>query len=142
MGARCLPDIAPRTGGTRMTSAAVIQLHPKDSVVIARASLLPGTPVATGIAAVERIPPGHKVAVLPVASGEPVRRYNQIIGFATQAIAPGQHVHVHNMGTGDFVKITRSAPTPSRPSMSRNPRPSRASAAWTDGSRRAITLAS
>jgi altronate hydrolase len=44
------------------------------------------------------------VAVLPVTPGEPVRRYNQIIGFATQAIAPGQHVHVHNMGMGDFVK--------------------------------------
>src|SRR5215207_417213 len=87
-----------------MTSAAVIQLHPKDSVVIARGSLLPGTPVAEGVAAVERIPPGHKVAVVPVAPGEPVRRYNQIIGFATQAIAPGQHVHVHNLGMGDFVK--------------------------------------
>jgi altronate hydrolase len=87
-----------------MTSAAVIQLHPKDSVVIARATLLPGTPVAAGVAAVERIPPGHKVAVVPVAPGEPVRRYNQIIGLATHAIAPGQHVHIHNMGMGDFVK--------------------------------------
>ena len=42
--------------------------------------------------------------MLAVAPGEPVRRYNQIIGFATQAIAPGQHVHVHNMGMGHFVK--------------------------------------
>jgi altronate hydrolase len=87
-----------------MSSAAVIQLHPKDSVVIARASLLPGTPVGEGVTAAERVPPGHKVAVVPVPPGEPVRRYNQIIGFATQAIAPGQHVHVHNMGMGDFVK--------------------------------------
>ena len=87
-----------------MSSAPVIQLHPNDSVVIARASLLPGAPVGEGVAAAERIPPGHKVAVVPIALGEPVRRYNQIIGFATQAIAPGQHVHVHNLGMGDFVK--------------------------------------
>jgi hypothetical protein len=37
----------------------VIRLHPDDSVVIARATLLPGTPVADGAAA-ERIPAGHK----------------------------------------------------------------------------------
>src|SRR5205823_15047913 len=29
-------------------------------------------------------------------------RYNQIIGFATQPIAPGDHVHVHNIAMGDF----------------------------------------
>ena len=39
-----------------------------------------------------------------VAVGGPVRRYGQVIGFATQPIAPGQHVHVHNIGMGDFDK--------------------------------------
>ena len=82
----------------------VIRLHPDDGVVIARASLLPGTPVADGVAATDRIPAGHKVAVRAIAAGEPVRRYGQIIGFATQDIAAGQHVHVHNMGMGDFAK--------------------------------------
>jgi altronate hydrolase len=82
----------------------VIRLHPGDSVVIARATLLPGTPVADGVAAAERIPAGHKVAVRPIATGEPVRRYGQIIGFATADIAPGRHVHVHNSGMGDFAK--------------------------------------
>src|SRR6185436_1368122 len=33
---------------------------------------------------------------------KPVHRYNQIIGFATQAIQPGDHVHVHNVAMGDF----------------------------------------
>jgi altronate hydrolase len=87
-----------------MAMPLVIRLHPDDSVVIARASLLPGAPVGDGVAAATRIPPGHKVAVAPLAPGQPVRRYNQIIGFATQAIAPGDHVHVHNLGMGDFVK--------------------------------------
>jgi len=44
------------------------------------------------------------VAVRAHGVGEPVRRYNQIIGFATQLIEPGQHVHVHNLGIGDFAK--------------------------------------
>ena len=35
-------------------------------------------------------------------AGDPVRRYNQIIGFATTAIAPGQHVHSHNLAFGSF----------------------------------------
>ncbi len=41
----------------------VIRLHLADSVVIARATLLPGTPVGDGLIATQRIPPGHKMAV-------------------------------------------------------------------------------
>lgn len=82
----------------------VIWLNSNDSVVIARTTLAAGTFVAAGVAATQRIPPGHKVAVRAIGTGEPVRRYNQIIGFATQPIAAGEHVHVHNMGMGDFSK--------------------------------------
>ena len=87
-----------------MAPPPVIRLHPKDGIVIARATLLPGTPVAEGVVTVERIPAGHKVATRPHAVGEPVSRYGQIIGFATQPIAPGQHVHVQNVGMGEFAK--------------------------------------
>jgi altronate hydrolase len=87
-----------------MTVTPVIRLHPDDGVVIARATLLPGTQVADGVVSSGRVPAGHKVAVRPIAPGEPVRRYGQIIGFATAPIAPGEHVHVHNMGMGDFAK--------------------------------------
>ncbi|MEH2509685.1 altronate hydrolase [Nitrobacteraceae bacterium AZCC 1564] len=87
-----------------MAPAPVIRLHSDDSVVIARAALLPGVEVAQGITATERIPAGHKVAVKPISVGEPVRRYGQIIGFATKPIAPGQHVHVQNLGMGEFSK--------------------------------------
>src|SRR6185369_5930889 len=92
--------------GSAMLQAAdlTIRLNPADDVVIARVELPAGTslvkegnvPVAT------RVPPGHKVAVRAVTSGKPVRRYNQIIGFATRDIAPGEHVHVHNLAMGDF----------------------------------------
>jgi altronate hydrolase len=82
----------------------VIRLHPDDGVAIARATLLPGTPVADGVRAVERIPAGHKVAVRAHAVGEAIRRYGQVIGFATAPIEPGRQVHVHNCGMGDFAK--------------------------------------
>src|ERR1700723_535998 len=87
-----------------MTPAPVIRLHPDDGVLIARASLPPGTVVEAGVTTIERIPAGHKVAIRPIAVGEPVRRYGQIIGFATAPIEPGQHVHTQNCGMGDFAK--------------------------------------
>jgi altronate hydrolase len=87
-----------------MAPAPVIRLHPDDGVLIARSSLPPGMVVAEGVTTVERIPAGHKVAIRPIAVGEPIRRYGQIIGFATAPIAPGQHVHTQNCGMGDFAK--------------------------------------
>ena len=81
----------------------VIRIHPADDVVIARQQLLGGTAIASeGITVSGLIPPGHKVAVRAIAAGEPVRRYNQIIGTATQPIAAGQHVHTHNLAFSRF----------------------------------------
>ena len=87
-----------------MNPPAVIRLHPDDTVVIARSSLLPGVSVGDNTVTKARIMAGHKVAVRAHAPGDAVRRYGQIIGFATQPIAPGEHVHVHNLGMGDFDK--------------------------------------
>ena len=52
---------------THMTPAPVIRLHPDDGVLIARSSLPPGTVVEAGVATIERIPAGHKVAIRPIA---------------------------------------------------------------------------
>src|ERR1043165_2487636 len=80
-----------------------IRLHPQDDVVIARVELPAGTMVPReSIRVSVRVPPGHKVAVRDVPKGQPVHRYNQIIGFATQDIKAGDHVHVHNVAMGDF----------------------------------------
>ena len=76
-----------------------IRLHPADDVLIARSQLVSGT-TADGIAIKGLIPPGHKIAARAIAVGEPVRRYNQIIGFATKAIQAGEHVHTQNLGMG------------------------------------------
>jgi altronate hydrolase len=46
------------------------------------------------------IPAGHKVALAQVAIGDAVVKYGAPIGRATLAIAPGDHVHSHNLATG------------------------------------------
>ncbi len=72
-----------------------VRLHPSDNVLVATADLDTGCTVG-GVPVLGPVPRGHKVAVVPIAAGEPVRKYNQIIGFATTDVAPGQHVHTHN----------------------------------------------
>jgi altronate hydrolase len=82
-----------------------IRLNSADNVVVARADLLPGTEIAgERVRARTHVPAGHKIATAPIASGEPVRKYGQILGFATEAISPGDHVHTHNMAMGDFAR--------------------------------------
>jgi altronate hydrolase len=82
-----------------------VRLHPNDNVVTARIDLLPNTAVAgEDVACSARISAGHKVATRPIAKGEPVRKYDQIIGFASEDIAPGEHVHVHNVEMHDFAR--------------------------------------
>jgi len=86
-------------------SSPTIRIHAADNVVIARRQLLGGAAIADeDITISGLVPPGHKVATQVIAQGEPVRRYNQVIGHATQAIAPGQHVHTHNLAFADFAR--------------------------------------
>ncbi len=80
---------------------AVIQLHPSDNVAVARAPVAAGANLRVNgaeITARAAIPAGHKIALRAIPPGEAVLRYGQIIGRAKQAIAPGDHVHTHNLG--------------------------------------------
>jgi altronate hydrolase len=87
------------------STSPTIRIHAADNVVIARRQLLGGTVIAEeGVTVAGLVPPGHKVATRPIAAGEAVWRYGQIIGHATQAVAPGQHVHVHNLAFSDFAR--------------------------------------
>lgn len=74
-------------------------LDPADSVATALVDLIPGEVVA-GVAIVEAVPRGHKLALRAVAAGEAVMKFGQPIGRATLAIAAGAHVHSHNLATG------------------------------------------
>src|SRR5258705_7333786 len=84
-------------------TSLTIRLHPNDDVVIARTQLVGGALLTDENVTVSGlIPPGHKVATKAIRAGGPVRRYNQIIGFASRDIAPGEHVHLNNLAMGSF----------------------------------------
>ena len=86
-------------------TSLTIRLHAADDVVIARQQLVSGTALLDENVTVSGlVPPGHKVATRAIRAGEPVKRYNQIIGFAKRAIAAGEHVHLHNLAMGEFAR--------------------------------------
>ena len=73
-----------------------LRLNPRDNVVVAVDVIDQGSPLPDGVVATARVPKGHKMAVAPIAEGAPVVKFGQIIGFASEPIAPGAHVHSHN----------------------------------------------
>jgi altronate hydrolase len=78
-----------------------IELHSNDDVLIALQDIPAGTDLPGGIRTLADIPSGHKLARRAIPGGAPVHRYNQVIGFATEEIEPGSHVHTHNLAMGD-----------------------------------------
>ncbi|MBM7066836.1 UxaA family hydrolase [Actibacterium sp. 188UL27-1] len=74
----------------------VICLDPADDVVTATRSLEAGTAVE-GTQTTTLIPSGHKIAVRDIAIGDPIRKYAQVIGYASAAIQAGDHVHTQNV---------------------------------------------
>ena len=84
--------------------ADALLLHPRDNVAVALRALAPGEICRVGdaagecrIAVSESVPFCHKLAIAPVAEGEPVWKFGEIMGRASAALAPGMHVHIHNV---------------------------------------------
>ena len=80
-----------------------LQLHPDDNILIALAPLPSGRQITLGehiVTLRADVMAGHKFALHPIETGQPVRRYGQIVGFATSLIAPGDHIHSHNLAVG------------------------------------------
>lgn len=78
----------------------LILLDPRDNVFVARVRLKAGDNVETGAgpAVLDRdIALAHKIARRAIVAGEKILKYGAPIGIATEAIAAGAHVHVHNM---------------------------------------------
>jgi len=79
------------------TAPLTIRLNPADNVVVARAEIMPNTDIpGEGVTTNAPIPRGHKIATRPIAKGETVVKYDQIIGFAAHDIKVGDHVHTDN----------------------------------------------
>ena len=77
------------------TPNRTVRLHPSDNVIVCVDPLPAGTAVE-GVVTTERIMRGHKLATVPIATGQPVTKFGQIIGFASRDIPAGAHVHEHN----------------------------------------------
>lgn len=76
--------------------ADFIRLSEVDNVVIVTRPVPAGHKVEN-VRTVGLIPSGHKVATEAIAKGAPIRKYAQIIGYATRAINLGEHVHTEEL---------------------------------------------
>ncbi len=97
------------------TDPRLIHLSPEDNVCAAAAPLAPGEIVlfrGQPIRVADPIPTGHKMAVVPIAAGQWVRKYGAPIGTATCAIQPGQYVHTHNLRSDYLPTYTRGESGP------------------------------
>ena len=87
-----------------------LRLHADDNIVVARMDVSAGTVISggtagqavEGFAVSEAIGLGHKVASTSIGAGDPIRKYGQVIGYATEPIASGEWVHTHNVEPGDL----------------------------------------
>jgi altronate dehydratase len=96
---------------------AVLVISGRDNVATALEPLEAGRTIAVRDASVlvaEPIPRGHKIALRAIRAGDAVIKYGSPIGTASCDIAPGTHVHTHNVasarGRGDL-----GAPPPDPP---------------------------
>ena len=104
-----------------MSSPSVLRLHPDDDVAVAVRALTAGETI-DGVTATTDVPAGHKIALKPVPVGGQVRKYGQVIGAATAAIAPGDWVHVQNLGVGDISARADTGITAAVVSVANEPR--------------------
>jgi altronate hydrolase len=96
-------SIARRDTAIPLQEVAIL-LHPSDDVAMVRTPLSRGTklllPDGTVIEVTQRVQSGHKVALHDIEEKQPIRKYGSVIGFTTQPIKAGSHVHTHNLAVG------------------------------------------
>jgi altronate hydrolase len=98
-----------------------VHLRPEDNVAVAAQNLPAGSEIGlngTRLTLAQRVGLGHKVAIRAIKKGAAVTKYGQTIGFAKEDIAPGEHVHVHNLGADNFERgyaFCRDCPPPPEP---------------------------
>ncbi len=81
-------------------TARTLRLSPDDNILVAGEKIDKDAATTEGVKARQRIPFGHKLAARAIAAGEPVIKFGQIIGFASQPIEAGDWVHEHNCNMG------------------------------------------
>lgn len=80
-----------------------IRISPRDNVAIAVNTIPVGSivkiPGYDEVRTNQEIPLGHKIAILPIAKGDAVVRYGEVICNSAQNIKRGDWVHTHNTVT-------------------------------------------
>ena len=83
----------------------IIRLDAADNVVIARVALAVGDSIEDeGLVVCEAVEAGHKLASRPIRAGEPILKYNTVIGYAACDLAAGSYLHSHNVTFDDVEK--------------------------------------
>ncbi|GAA6208204.1 hypothetical protein NBRC116601_14970 [Cognatishimia sp. WU-CL00825] len=83
-------------------SQGLLQLHPSDNISVLKKSVTKGSTLQSPhgeITISEALGMGHKVAITPIPQGSDVLKYGVPIGVASQDIARGDHVHLHNLSS-------------------------------------------
>ena len=81
----------------------VIRLHTDDNVVVTRMDITLGQSIdSENVVSREQVGAGYKIATRKIETGEPIVKYNTVIGFASTDIAPGAMVHSHNITFQDY----------------------------------------
>lgn len=91
--------------------APVILLHPDDNILVCVKHIAVGDVFAVDgelITSRSSIDVGHKIARVALVAGDKVYRYGAPIGSMTEAVAKGEHVHMHNMKSDYIPSHTRS----------------------------------
>src|SRR5687768_3907201 len=91
-----------------------IRLADQDNVTVALRDVAAGT-LVDGVTALSDVSAGHKIALRAIPPGEAVIKFGYPIGVASAGIAPGEHVHSHNLKSTlkddlDPEKARRTAP--------------------------------
>jgi len=76
-----------------------LRIDPRDNVAVALDDIAPGSQVliqGLTLEVLDRVPFAHKMAIRPIAAGEPILKYGVPIAVATVSIRPGGWVHEHN----------------------------------------------
>lgn len=89
-----------------------IRLDPNDNVIVARVDVEAGTLVTdqdsgATLRILQKVPAGHKVTTRAIRQGEPILKYNTVIGFAREDLPAGTWAHSHNIVFDDVVKDYR-----------------------------------
>jgi len=88
---------------TPLAASPLIRLHANDNVLVARQPIGLGQELPEfGLRMRAQVPAGHKIAARRITAGEPVKKYDTVIGAAMRDIEAGEHVHSHNLEIVDF----------------------------------------